>query len=555
LRKEKSLVDRIYEFFCSIKLSIFVLVALAVTSIFGTVLQQGAEYTEYAAEYGEFWARVIHTLSLDDMYHSWWFTLLLALLLVNITFCSIRRMPGAIRQMKDRDPLYEGKPTAIHEKWEKSLKRADEGETAEAVAGLLGKRLGKVERAEEGGAVFLMATRGGWARMGVYVTHFSLFLFAVGAIVGLQFGFKGFVGIVEGRQTDHVSYMSVRSHAEVENFSPATADREQIMKMAEKLASRLVSFATAEEIEPGSVRVRLMASGNDIAPMAERGGEMHTHDLDDKTVGDFVKKQVEAGWDGSTPVAQMVLIAEDFSKRLDFSVRCDSFELEFYDDGRPKEYASELTVFEDGKEVVSKQRIEVNSPLIHRGIYFYQSSYGEVGAGDLTVTVAGPDRQILVSQKKVPQGQMLQLPSGDALVARDIQRGQGRGMPTAVVFALLRDNRLITGGNVYQAMPMRNSWFPVGPYLVRLDNVDWIYYTGLQVARDPGVPIVWAGCILITFGLIVSFFISHRRVWAKVWKEGESVHVKLVGNASRNRVAFERWFEETTEEVQQLFEK
>ena len=42
-------------------------------------------------------------------------------------------------------------------------------------------------------------------------------------------------------------------------------------------------------------------------------------------------------------------------------------------------------------------------------------------------------------------------------------------------------------------------------------------YTGLQVAKDPGVWIVWLGCTLMMAGyLYVAFFMSHRRIWVRI---------------------------------------
>ena len=75
---------------------------------------------------------------------------------------------------------------------------------------------------------------------------------------------------------------------------------------------------------------------------------------------------------------------------LPFSLRCDKFEVSYYDKGMPKDYKSWLTVVEDGKDVLKKV-IEVNDPLIYKGIYFYQSSYGQSAAkgGEVLVRI-GP---------------------------------------------------------------------------------------------------------------------------------------------------------------------
>ncbi|WP_025321970.1 cytochrome c biogenesis protein ResB [Deferrisoma camini] len=452
----KGLGKRLFDFFASIKLSVVVLIALAATSVFGTVIQQHEKFAVYVAEYGEGVARVIRVLGLDDMYHSWWFQLLLVLLLVNITFCSLKRLPHAVRLMNYRDPVFDGKPVAIHEKWTKRVKGADVAAVADAIEGLLRRRLRRVYREERDGAVYLLGTRGGWSRMGVYVTHFSLFLFGIGALVGALWGFKGFVNIPEGQSVS---------------------------------------------------QVRL------------RGGGV---------------------------------------KDLGFEVRCDDFQVTFYTDrqgrstGRPRDYISDLTVLENGREVLRK-RIEVNDPLIYKGIYFYQSSYGQAGGRAAWLTVFGPRRNILFHRRKVARGASVDLENGDRLVLRELT-GDFRGMGPAVEVVLQPAEGKPQTTVVFQA-PEGNHR-KLGGYVIRLDGVETVMYTGLQVAKDPGVPIIWAGCILITLGLMIAFFLSHRRVWARVRPADRGgVEVFLGGNASRNRIAFERWFADLCTEAQEVFEK
>ena len=71
-----------------------------------------------------------------------------------------------------------------------------------------------------------------------------------------------------------------------------------------------------------------------------------------------------------------VVLAESQSvHKLPFDVRCDRFEVSFYDTGAPKEFKSELSVIENGREV-STQSIVVNDPMTYDGITIYQASYG-----------------------------------------------------------------------------------------------------------------------------------------------------------------------------------
>lgn len=68
-----------------------------------------------------------------------------------------------------------------------------------------------------------------------------------------------------------------------------------------------------------------------------------------------------------------------------------------------------------------------------------------------------------------------------------------------------------------------------GPYdLVALHPID-TYRTILSVSRNPGIPIVWLGSIFASLGPMLAFFVSRRRVWGFVdwnkktlWLGGES---------------------------------
>jgi cytochrome c biogenesis protein len=66
------------------------------------------------------------------------------------------------------------------------------------------------------------------------------------------------------------------------------------------------------------------------------------------------------------------------------------------------------------------------------------------------------------------------------------------------------------------------------------------WYTGLQVAKDPGVPLIWAGSLLLTLGTLMAFFASHRRVWVRL----EGGRLTLAGAAAKNPSAFREAFEE-----------
>ena len=89
-------ISRVWKFFTSVKLTVVLLLSLAVTSIIGTLIPQSGTASEYFQKYGELWYKILSFLDsifeIFDMYHSWWFQILLLLLTINIIICSIDRI-------------------------------------------------------------------------------------------------------------------------------------------------------------------------------------------------------------------------------------------------------------------------------------------------------------------------------------------------------------------------------------------------------------------------------------------------------------------------------
>jgi cytochrome c biogenesis protein len=87
-----------------------------------------------------------------------------------------------------------------------------------------------------------------------------------------------------------------------------------------------------------------------------------------------------------------------------------------------------------------------------------------------------------------------------------------------------------------------------GELILQYAGADEKLYTGLQVAKDPGVWTVWFGCALMTIGICMAFFMSHNRIWIRI-ANGRAV---IGGTASKNPAAFEQKFETLVEKLKNL---
>ena len=438
-KRSPSPMDRVWNFFTSVKLAIVTLIVLAVTSVIGTIIEQNQPPEKYHKIYEDWAFALMDRINLFDMYHSVWFLLILVLFTVNLSCCTIDRFPRMLKVVRNPRTKLDGsleKTLSLSDRWKR---KGPLSEWAGTYTEALSASFAKPRVTEDGGEVHLYAETGVASRFGVYVTHLSIIIIFIGAIVGNVFGFKGYVNIPEGESVTQVPV---------------------------------------------------------------RGGNR--------------------------------------MQDLGFTVRCNAFTLETYPSGQPKAYKSDLSVIDGGRETVRKT-IVVNDPLQYKGIWFYQSSYGQAG---------GATAQVAVSRKDGASMGAL------ALAANEPVRIDGYGTVRGVNY----DQNFQGNGPALQVVvekpgkPAASFWlFQNRPDIDRQRDDSLVFsfgglsskmFTGLQVAKDPGVNVVWLGCALMTIGLIMAFFLSHQRVWVRLAQGTDGrVEVVLAGSASRNRLAFEKRFE------------
>ncbi|MDD2851975.1 MAG: cytochrome c biogenesis protein ResB [Desulfuromonadaceae bacterium] len=448
---ERSFINTVWDFFCSLKLTLFLLISLALTSIIGTVLPQGAVPPEYIASISPTKFQIYTKLGFFDMYHSWWFIALLYVFSLNLVSCSIKRLPHVFKFISEPTlVLGEGLRNSFSLKKELSFSGSAE-KAKERLAEFLRKEFSTPVITEHNGEFHLFAQKTAWCRLGVYVVHFSILVIFVGAIIGSLYGFKGYVNIVEG---------------------------------------------------------------TGASAFQGRNGQ-----------------QIPLG----------------------FEVFCEKFNVEFYASGAPKEFRSTLTVLENGKPVPGYSRVKVivNEPMTYKGITFYQSSYGRASeGGEHYVTVA--QRGGGTPEKyTVREGVTVTLKDGTSfrlLEATDEVRQFAPGFSgPAARMEVTRKGAAPQIFIVFKDFPEVNA--QRGDALIfGYEGSNAKQYTGLQVANDPGVWVVWLGCTLMVVGIGIAFFMSHKRMWVVVSKG----HARLYGNASKNQAAFQMQFEDISEKFQEI---
>ncbi|GHD75801.1 cytochrome c biogenesis protein ResB [Vogesella fluminis] len=301
-----------YELFSSMRFAIGLLTILAIASIIGTVLKQNEPYPNYAFEFGQFWFVAFEKLGLYDVYHSSWFLLILAFLVLSTTLCIIRNGPTFLREMKSfREHATDNSLRAMRHSRQLAL-TLDE---PQAMRLLQGHGLRVKRAARNDGSVLLAAKKGSANKLGYFFAHIAMVVICIGGLMDGNLPLK--LGELTG------------------SITPETRDLPQAqVPQQSRLTAANLSFRGSVTVPEGkSADVIFMNSGNGY------------------------------------------LVQE-----LPFIVTLKKFHVDYYGNGMPKLFASDLVITDKDSGKTSEHTIKVNHPLVVDGVAIYQASFGDGGS-------------------------------------------------------------------------------------------------------------------------------------------------------------------------------
>jgi cytochrome c biogenesis protein len=222
--------------------------------------------------------------------------------------------------------------------------------------------------------------------------------------------------------------------------------------------------------------------------------------------------------------------------KLPFTVRCNDFQVKFYDTGAPDEFKSSLTILENNQERFTED-ILVNHPLRYKGINIFQAYYGATTPDEARFEITDSETGT-VEVHTIKNGGVVSLPAGagNFIFEGFVPHYDFNGHDLGEAFIGRLDT--IDGRNVQIVLPTKFPTFDKmrkSRFTVEVKSWDQAYYTGLQVTKDPGVPFVYTGFLLMIIGCWVTFFVSHQSVCIGLEQTGSgSTRVWVAGRANRN---------------------
>jgi cytochrome c biogenesis protein len=180
----KTIIDKVWNFFSSVKVGVWLIVVTLVASSLGTIFPQemyipplmpASEY--YEEQYG--WlGKVYYDLGFHNLYSSWWYLLLIASIGVSLVICSLDRVIPLYRALNKQR-------VSRHESYLKRQRLFSASETVltkdavEKIKENLAKKRYKIR--EENGDI--LAEKNRFSRWGPYINHIGLIIFLIGGML------------------------------------------------------------------------------------------------------------------------------------------------------------------------------------------------------------------------------------------------------------------------------------------------------------------------------------------------------------------------------------
>jgi cytochrome c biogenesis protein len=209
----QSALRKLWQTIGAVKTGVILLILTVIVAAAGTVILQrpATDGDEIQRAYSPQMLRILDSFGLTDVFHSWWFVTLLVLVSISIIAASIQRFPNAwrfyARPYKSPNESFR-KALAIH-----AQVPVDNEDRALAVAEKAFEKAGwKPERIVRENSFSLFGEKHRISEMAVYIVHASLLLIFFGGIVDALTGWRGYMALTRGSQSNQIELRNGDKH-------------------------------------------------------------------------------------------------------------------------------------------------------------------------------------------------------------------------------------------------------------------------------------------------------------------------------------------------------
>ncbi|MFD1413895.1 cytochrome c biogenesis protein ResB [Oceanobacillus jeddahense] len=451
----KSIIDKVWSFFSSVKVGVWLIVLALIASIFGTIypqeqfIPQDAVSRDPAIFYEETYGilgLMYYQLGFHHMYSSWWFITLIALIGISLVIASLDRFIPLYRALRNQKPKKHKKFLSRQRLYSEST-NVDDTDVDKLVKRLKDSRY---KITEENGHI--LAEKGRFSRWGPYVNHIGLIIVLLAAILRttpIMFS-ENYMWVREGEQrvipgTNNQYYIENKEFI-LETHNGEEDDGFQEGSMEDEIATNFQTDVVIYE-----------AQNADVV--------------------------------GAEPELEPIL---DYSIQMNNPAKFDKYTL--YQQGYQLNEFENMTFYihetdDENEESLGSFTIDLNNP---ERVYELDSGF------QVELTNYYPD--YVMSEEGTPTSET-DYPRNPAFVVTVYPPGSDEG---EVSFLGIGMNIDATGENQYN---------------VAIDDVEFRNVSGITVSSDRTLPFFFVGAMIFMIGVIQGMYWQHRRVWINKQKD------------------------------------
>jgi cytochrome c biogenesis protein len=208
------------------------------------------------------------------------------------------------------------------------------------------------------------------------------------------------------------------------------------------------------------------------------------------------------------------------------SCRINDFWITYTKELKTEQFYSDLSLLDNNGKELTRKTIFVNEPLIFNDIVFYQTDWDILG-----LKLGLPNQEVLqVPLKKLTK-------NGQKFWLASLSLDQNSDNKITILVNDLRGQFLI-----YDAKGIFLEEVSIGDSInlkngLKLQALEYITSTGLQIKSDPGISTVYFSFLLLMISIYVSFF-----TYSQIWLIEESNLISVGGKSNRAVLFFQEEF-------------
>ncbi len=482
------IVDRIWNFFSSVKIAVYLIALTLLGASLGTIFQQEStlinmsESSEFAAYYKERYGTLgvgYHALGLSRTYESWWFVLLLVMIGTSLVVCSLDRVLPLYRALSKQQirkhPQFITRQQVVYAE----TFQGDQEQWIQQFGQQLKRKRYRVWTQD--GA--LLAEKNRFSRWGPYINHIGLILFLL-AVLGRgipAWHMDQYLALYEGetRQIPGTNFYVKNDKFTVEYYNEDELANNQkgtkVVKLYETQA-RLYECTEACD-DPIKAPVLTEVKQHNIhvnSALSYKGLKLYQNSFQQRVRFISVTPSLMNATTGQS-LGSFDLLMDDPKEKYEVG----EYELTLND------YYPDFTLDEQSRPMTKTR--EPNNPAF----VFRVEGPDLDSKGEIYIYFPMP------SEKSKYYEQILN--------ASFKQRGDNTGK-----FVIQVENPIVDG---------------------KMNNIKYSEYTTyLNIRVDRAMPYIWVGAAISMIGLIMGFYWQHRRIWLRF--DGDKL--TLGGHTNKN---------------------